>query len=88
MSDHTPNTDEVREAYMRARTRSYDAYQTGVYLAAREGQLRAAFDRWLNQALADAWDEGFNAGHETARFVQPGHPALPPNPHRKEERCS
>lgn len=36
------------------------------------------------EGAAEAWDEGFGAGHEAARCVQPEYPDSPTNPYRKE----
>ena len=35
--------------------------------------------------LADAWDEGYVAGHEDARSVQPSYPDQTANPYRTKE---
>lgn len=37
------------------------------------------------EKLADAWDEGYHAGHEDARAVQPTYPDPTPNPYRQTE---
>lgn len=34
-------------------------------------------------ALADAWYDGYQAGHEDARAVQPTYPDPTPNPYRQ-----
>ena len=34
---------------------------------------------------ADAWDEGYHAGHEEARAVHPTYPDPTPNPYRQTE---
>ena len=39
----------------------------------------------LPDLLADAWDEGYHAGHEDARAVQPTYPDPTPNPYRQEQ---
>ena len=78
MSDYTPDTHEVREAYVWAYTRNHDTYQTGWTLEAREDDLRAAFNRWLEQVMADAWDEAL--GEVSASYTIP----LPDNPYRKD----
>lgn len=36
-------------------------------------------------ALADVWDEGYHAGHEDARAVQPTYPDPTPNPYHPEK---
>lgn len=50
-TDHTPDTEEVRELY------SYsERYSRTTDESAKE------FDRWLTQVKADAWDEGWREG--------------------------
>ena len=39
----------------------------------------------LPDLLAEAWDEGYHAGHEDARAVQPTYPDPTPNPYRQEQ---
>jgi len=39
----------------------------------------------LPDLLAEAWDEGYDAGHNDARAVQATYPAPTPNPYRTEE---
>lgn len=36
----------------------------------------------LRATVADAWDEGYDAGHAAARAVNPEWPEQPVNPHR------
>jgi len=36
-------------------------------------------------ALAEAWEDGYNAGHQDARAVQKTYPDPTPNPYRTEE---
>lgn len=38
----------------------------------------------LPELLADVWDEGYHAGHEDARAVQPTYPDPTPNPYRQD----
>lgn len=38
--------------------------------------------------LAVAWDDGYQAGHEDARSVQPTYPDQTPNPHRTPRRAT
>ena len=47
-------------------------------------EKRAAFRRWLNKKLAEAWDEGFEAGYADQRYRNTGKP-MPVNPYRKED---
>ena len=62
---------------------------------AEESYDVAAYDRHLAVAVleavahdlrAEAWDEGFGAGHEAARHVNPEYPNLPTNPYREAGR--
>lgn len=44
----------------------------------------------IREALADAWDAGYEAGHEDARAVQATYPQSTPNPYRERSwatRC-
>ena len=36
----------------------------------------------MKEQAADIWDDGYDAGHQTARAVNPEWPQEPPNPHR------
>ena len=59
---------------------------TNVVLRCEHADLiREVVAERIQQAKAEAWDEGFDAGHETARFVQPGYPATPANPYGEQE---
>ena len=52
-----------------------------LYAEVVDGALDAAAER---DALAAAWDEGHQAGHEDARAVQSTYPEPTPNPYRAE----
>ena len=39
----------------------------------------------LAEARAEAWDEGYEAGHATARAVNTEYPEEPTNPYRRAE---
>lgn len=52
MSDYTPTTQEVRTSYGAAVT----------FPTMSLPERRRAFDRWLEQVKAGAWDEGKRAG--------------------------
>ena len=59
MSECTPTTEEIREAFA---SRFWDDYS--VYQPTEEdlGEERANFDRWLAGVQAEAWKEGYVAG--------------------------
>lgn len=42
--------------------------------------------RVMRPTLELVWDEGFDAGHETARAVNPEYPNPTPNPFREKVR--
>ena len=49
-------------------------------------RILAALAEHVAAREAQAWDDdGFDAGHQAARAVNPEWPALPTNPHRTEE---
>lgn len=50
MSEYTPTTEQVREDYATRMAPHLDEAR------------REAFDRWLKQMKAEAWDEGHHAG--------------------------
>lgn len=68
MSDYTPTTSTVRDAYTRALRNAF---------IASKGEHNAEFDRWLNEVKSQAWDEGFEAGerdvfeHEKHNYENP-----------------
>ncbi|MGN8718659.1 hypothetical protein ACTQ2Q_09925 [Atopobiaceae bacterium LCP21S3_F11] len=45
--------------------------------------LSAVLPGIIRQAKAEGWDEGYNAGHEDARAVQPTYPQPTLNPHEQ-----
>lgn len=54
-------------------------------IAATICRVALSLDAAVNIAAAEAWDEGFDAGHQTARLVNPEYPDNPANPYRHEE---
>lgn len=77
MSDYTPTTEEVRNAYIED--------EFGI---PREFHLLPGFDRWLASVKAEAWDEGHHAGrlNETYRDHTRNFWRTPPtNPYREQE---
>ena len=59
MSDRTPTTDVIRDACTFPRER----------LGEPRPIKPEAFDRWLTQQRAEAWDEGHRDGLQTAARV-------------------
>jgi len=45
--------------------------------------LSAVLPGIIRQAKAEGWDEGYTAGHEDARAVQPTYPQPTHNPHEQ-----
>lgn len=83
MSDWTPTSQQVRDGYRY--DPEYDYYNP--LQAGANAELRGlAFDRWLEQVKAEAWEEG----HEAAAMRVPEgvwHDVATPrpaNPYRKE----
>ena len=62
MTDYTPTTKQVREQFTRE-----EPPQIGT--VAEKGR---AFDRWLEQVKAEAWEEGHNAGQHNEHEYRPG----------------
>lgn len=80
MNDYTPNTDEVRETYVIALMRAHYLFTAGLDLDDQLAEAGEAFDRWLDQVRADAWDEALD--EVSASYVIP----VPDNPYRKDTR--
>lgn len=55
MSEYTPTTEQVRDRWPGSRWPWND-----------QAERHAEFDRWLRGVLADAWDEGAEAGYDDA----------------------
>ena len=72
MSDYTPTTQEVRTSYGAAVT----------FPTMSLPERRRAFDRWLGQVRAEAWDEGHDAGQHNEHEYRPGRAMT--NPYRQE----
>ena len=70
MSNHTPTTERVREEY-------------ATRMAPHLDHARAeAFDRWLANVKAEAWDAGFAAGVNTDMGDYEHPPEVRANPYR------
>lgn len=65
-SPYTPTTEEIRLRYS-------DSRHWGE-------ELDAQFDRWLAEVKAQAWEEGFQGGYDSAMGV-----GNIPNPYRQGE---
>jgi hypothetical protein len=51
--EYTPSIEEVREDYVAANTRHYDAYLTGIPLATAQEVFRGDFDRMIERVRAE-----------------------------------
>lgn len=60
MSDYRPTTQEVRTSYGAAVT----------FPTMSLPERRRAFDRWLEQVKAEAWEEGYRQGIEDERTAE------------------
>ena len=69
MTDYTPTTEEVRDAFS-----DYNEDVDGGWYEAE-----AQFYRWLAEVKAQAWEEGFQGGYDSAMGV-----GNIPNPYRQE----
>lgn len=78
MSDYTPTTEEVREAYLDRK----DFEDALSFIERRGDEVAAAeFDRWLAANNAKVWQEGVAAQCEAYNMTpDPG-----PNPYRKDQ---
>lgn len=54
----TPTTDEMRGIFI--------GHQIQTRIDADAVEASMAFDRWLNEVKAEAWEEGANAGYVDA----------------------
>ncbi|KNX38081.1 hypothetical protein [Luteipulveratus halotolerans] len=83
MSADTP--EQVRQARITlamALMRGPSSYQRREYVrrvVVFEAKAWEAYERTIR---ADAWGEGYDAGHQDARAVQATYPDPTPNPHR------
>ena len=75
MSEYTLTTEDIRIACEMA--------LSGLYPNASR---REAFNRWLGQVKAEAWDEGFSEGvnHDLGDWENA--PSIINNPYRQEEK--
>ena len=64
MNDYTPTTEVIRHAVTFPRER----------LGEPRPIKPEAFDRWLEQVKAEAWDEGHSASETSWEHIYDGHP--------------
>ena len=60
MAKYTPNTKQVRRAFVFASSGWERAASTA----------KAGFNRWLNQVKYEAWEEGYAAGDADAQHYE------------------
>ena len=77
--------DLLAEANTRAEDAEAKARRFANLLGNNAKALNDALPREVLRQKADAWDEGYHAGHEDARAVQPTYPDPTPNPYRTRE---
>lgn len=75
MSDWTPTTKQVREQFTRE-----EPPRIGTV-----AEKSRAFNRWLEQVKAEAWDEGHHAGQHNEHEYRPGRAMT--NPYRQESQA-
>jgi hypothetical protein len=63
VSDGTPNTDQVRQAYVTDRERVNETFAQH-YMGAPVPDYGAEFDRWLDDVKKKEWAEGYTQGQE------------------------
>lgn len=63
MTEYTPTTDDVREAY-RGIILATDKPE--VFELIDQEQADSEFDRWLDDVKRNAWARGYNEGYSTA----------------------
>ena len=79
MTDYTPTAQEVRTSYGAAVT----------FPTMSLPERRRAFDRWLEQVKAGAWDEGYTSGRSNTMRRMSDEPKAPltHNPYRQETQA-
>ena len=77
--------DLLAEANTRAEDAEAKARKFANLLGNNAKALNDALPREVLRQKAEAWDEGYHAGHEDARAVQPTYPDPTPNPYRQTE---
>ena len=77
--------DLLAEANTRAEDAEAKARRFANLLGDNAKALNDALPREVLRQKAEAWDEGYHAGHEDARAVQPTYPDPTPSPYRQEQ---
>lgn len=78
-------TEAAREAVTSALAENWRNMHTNESLGLQRmlaGHVLTALAPHVEQGHADAWDEGYDAGHTHARAVTPEWPVAPINPYR------
>ena len=75
MTDYTPTTEEVREAYV--------IDDECVFMTSKAQWTAEEFDRWLADVKAQAWEEGNKQAHQDIDGEWPT--SYTPNPYRQGE---
>lgn len=83
MSDYTPTTEEVRDAFAIRKWDNFQRNYPNSHDKTERDAERERFDRWLAQVKAEAWIEGYYACHQD--YQRKSGPMLTPNPYREEE---
>ena len=78
--------DLLAEANTRADDAEAKARRFANLLGNNAKALNDVLPREVLRQKAEAWDEGYDVGHEDARAVQPTYPDPTPNPYRQEQR--
>ena len=76
--------DLLSEANTRAEDAEAKARRFANLLGDNAKALNDALPREVLRQKAEAWDEGYHAGHEDARAVQPTYPDPTPSPYRQD----
>ena len=79
MSEFTPTTQQVRDGY---RYDPEDEYRDPIGAPQRSAEAGRAFDRWLDNVRAEAWEEGWRTGYADGAHYDD--PRITPNPYRKD----
>ena len=76
--------DLLAEANTRAEDAEAKARRFANLLGNNAKALNDVLPREVLRQKAEAWDEGYHAGHEDARAVQPTYPDPTPSPYRQD----
>ena len=76
--------DLLTDANTRAEDAEAKARRFANLLGNNAKALNDVLPREVLRQKAEAWDEGYHAGHEDARAVQPTYPDPTPSPYRQD----